>query len=237
MAGREGWTASVLDDLYYRLLVQSDYDAALDTLSSVFRAHAATIITVENGLPIIRANHGVDSQSLDAHASEFGQHDPMNRLQKENRTPAPLVMNQLTDLKGLYKSEYHQEVHAPSEIGDILAFRDAAPTRHTAICLYRDESRWFSHEDHQEAKVLYPHVSRCIRLLHQKWQLTEDRVSRFHLTAREEDIVLELLRGRSYAEIGDVLRLSHNTLKWHMKNIFQKADVTSLAGLLLKLYQ
>lgn len=47
------------------------------------------------------------------------------------------------------------------------------------------------------------------------------------LTLQEKRIVKKVLRGRSYVEIADVLDVSINTVKTHMKHIFNKYEVCS----------
>lgn len=45
------------------------------------------------------------------------------------------------------------------------------------------------------------------------------------LNAREREILAELCRGRSNKEIGRLLNLSENTVKFHLKRVFRKLDV------------
>ncbi len=47
------------------------------------------------------------------------------------------------------------------------------------------------------------------------------------LSAREVEILLHISRGLSNKEIGRALRVAPETIKWHMKNIFEKLDVGS----------
>lgn len=85
---------------------------------------------------------------------------------------------------------------------------------------------------------LYPHIERCLRLFEtggafdEKIELPLDHVN---LTSQETSIIELLWDGCTYAEISTRLSISKNTLKWHMKNIFQKYDAPNLASLLIKL--
>ena len=47
------------------------------------------------------------------------------------------------------------------------------------------------------------------------------------LSPRETDIMRSVLSGRSNREIAEVLRISQNTVKFHLKNIFQKLNVST----------
>ncbi len=56
------------------------------------------------------------------------------------------------------------------------------------------------------------------------------------LTTQERVIVKKVLKGMSYTEIAEILSISINTLKSHMKNIFNKYNVTSKIELFHKLH-
>ena len=55
------------------------------------------------------------------------------------------------------------------------------------------------------------------------------------LTQRESEILLLLLRGRTYKMISDELDLSQNTVKFHIKNIYSKFQVKSKSELMKSL--
>lgn len=47
------------------------------------------------------------------------------------------------------------------------------------------------------------------------------------LTARELDVIRLIKQGYSYADIGEKLYMAESTVKWHMKNIFEKTGTNS----------
>ena len=55
------------------------------------------------------------------------------------------------------------------------------------------------------------------------------------LTEQEKRITKKVLEGKSYPEIAEILNLSINTIKTHMKNIFSKYQVNSKIELFTKL--
>ena len=55
------------------------------------------------------------------------------------------------------------------------------------------------------------------------------------LTDQEKRITKKVLAGKSYVEIAEILNISINTLKTHMKNIFNKYNVNSKIELYNKL--
>ena len=55
------------------------------------------------------------------------------------------------------------------------------------------------------------------------------------LTDQESNICRQLYRGLSYQEVADHLYVSINTIRYHVKNIYLKMDVSSRAELMTKL--
>ena len=225
---------SVLDEIYYQFLVRSDYGAAFSQLSDIFGAHSACILSVKDEHPFIRAVTNVNPASMEAHASELGAQDPLNRIRFYQPPTVPLALSRCTDIREIWNSEYQEQVHDPSDIGDILGLRLHTREEHVVISLYRDKSRLFASEDVSIAKRISPHVTRCLRLLQRKWALNEDVYRKYGLTLKEAEILERIQSGQSYVDIMEAARITRNTLKWHMKNIFSKFSVNSLAALLLK---
>ncbi len=71
-------------------------------------------------------------------------------------------------------------------------------------------------------------------LLPEKQQ--EQTVQTFHapepLTERENEVLLQILSGKSNREIGETLCISESTVKTHVRNIFQKYEVSGRAELI-----
>ena len=61
---------------------------------------------------------------------------------------------------------------------------------------------------------------------------TLDKIAKDYLTNKEYEIVVEMLKGKSYAAIESDLEISKNTLKYHTKNIFVKFDAENRASLM-----
>ena len=58
-----------------------------------------------------------------------------------------------------------------------------------------------------------------------------NNLQRLGLTSREEEVCALLLEGLSYAEMSTTLFITVNTIKHHVKNIYQKAKVTKVGEL------
>ncbi len=58
----------------------------------------------------------------------------------------------------------------------------------------------------------------------------------YHLTSREQEVVLEIIKGNSTKEIAQYLAISYHTAQDHLKAIFQKVQVSNRNELVWKLF-
>lgn len=65
---------------------------------------------------------------------------------------------------------------------------------------------------------------------------TKPNADEEHLTSREYGIVSELAKGLTYEEIADKLFISVETVRYHIKNIYQKLHVHSRTAAVLKVF-
>jgi DNA-binding CsgD family transcriptional regulator len=54
----------------------------------------------------------------------------------------------------------------------------------------------------------------------------------YNISAREKDVIALIVQGHSNQQIGDDLRISLNTVKTHVRNIYQKFEINSRQELL-----
>ncbi|RPI78998.1 MAG: LuxR family transcriptional regulator [Desulfobacteraceae bacterium] len=67
-------------------------------------------------------------------------------------------------------------------------------------------------------------VKRCL-LVAGKAEMNADLLTRFNVTAREQEVLSLLVKGKSYKEIGTELFISMPTVKTHVSNIYAKLNV------------
>jgi len=60
---------------------------------------------------------------------------------------------------------------------------------------------------------------------------------RYQLTERELEIAFNIFKGRTNAEIAKELFVSERTIKWHLKNIFQKMEVSNRTAMLNRMIE
>ncbi|KAA2243430.1 response regulator transcription factor [Chitinophaga agrisoli] len=74
-----------------------------------------------------------------------------------------------------------------------------------------------------------PGIARKVfRVLQQNASKTEDKVVDYKLTPREKEIIACLVNGQSYKMIAGDLNISYETVRSHMKHIYEKLGVGSL---------
>ena len=59
-------------------------------------------------------------------------------------------------------------------------------------------------------------------------------IERLPLSVREKEVALFLAQGRSNQEIATILNISLNTVKFHVKNIYDKTAIDSRAAFIFK---
>src|SRR2546427_8149662 len=63
---------------------------------------------------------------------------------------------------------------------------------------------------------------------------TEKARERFHLTAREHEVVLSLAKGHTNKEIANALAITEQTAKEHIRHIMEKTRSTTRTGILVR---
>ena len=72
--------------------------------------------------------------------------------------------------------------------------------------------------------------------LHQKFEYPDTNIQqRYHLTEREQMVIIYLMLGFTNKEIANRLNLSEYTVKEHLKRIMQKTKTTTRTGLLARM--
>jgi DNA-binding CsgD family transcriptional regulator len=69
-----------------------------------------------------------------------------------------------------------------------------------------------------------------------KERTAEKARERFHLTAREQDVVRSLARGHTNKEIATALGITEQTVKEHMKHIMEKTRCTTRTGIIVRIF-
>ncbi len=228
-------SANFIDELYYRLLVQEDYDSTLALLTEAFGAHAGGVFLINKNDTKIMAGSGLNPDTFGSYHGDLNSQDYIVPALKSHDGDKVFTASGIVSLNETMKTDYYVAIDAPSDIYDKLCFHVVSPEQQLGVALYRDRKREFTRGDLADAQKLYPEIARCFRLLQRKAAATNESLLIEGLTAREIEIVTLLRANNDYKAIAAITQISSNTLKWHMKNVFQKFEVSTLAELLVKI--
>lgn len=133
------------------------------------------------------------------------------------RTKKPCVMERSLDLPG--EKRKYSEVRAYPIFG-----KDSAVQHVFEICIPLDQKK----KDENQLRKYVESLEKSIREENDNL-LADSAKNHFKngsLTARELEVLRLIARGFSNKEIANILKLSFDTVKTHIKNIFFKLDVT-----------
>ncbi len=78
-------------------------------------------------------------------------------------------------------------------------------------------------------------LTKLLGLINEK-KRADSTVFQENLTAREDEILLLIKKGLTYKEIAATLKISFHTVNHHLKNVYQKTNVTSKSELIAKYF-
>jgi DNA-binding NarL/FixJ family response regulator len=88
-------------------------------------------------------------------------------------------------------------------------------------------------ELHQGGAPMTPSIARKV-LLHFQQTVVPSSTESFDLSDREKDVLRHLVQGKSYKMIGDSLGIGYETVRSHMKHIYEKLHVASMTEAVAK---
>jgi DNA-binding NarL/FixJ family response regulator len=91
-------------------------------------------------------------------------------------------------------------------------------------------------EAHQGGAPMSPSIARKALNLFQKFlsPMAETRLSNYHLTEREKEILQLMSKGLSYKMIADTCGISFDTVRTHIRHIYEKLHVASMTEAVAK---
>lgn len=239
-----------LDRIYATIAVENLLQPALEEMIALLGGFAGAVISVplETGRPPEResladqaapaagvAAAGVAVETIEAWNGPLMAEDPLIPI--ATRLPAAQVFSlcQKLDVGRFTRGRFYNEVYRASDMLDTLSIRAPAGNRAVSMTIYRPaRDDPFQHDDIRRAQSLQPHLRRALMLSQMRPGPTriERACERRGLTLREAELVVHVMNGAGYTQIAAMQRITRNTLKWRVREIFQKFGVKSRAGLI-----
>ena len=141
-------------------------------------------------------------------------------------------MDGLTCLKHIREEELPVRVLVISAFGDAQTLRLAIESGADGFALKTDPPEMTLAAIRQVAAghMVFPEAVR-------RWLIRKPEQDPNALTDREESVLALVAEGKSNAQIGAALGLSENTVKFHLKNVYLKLDVTNRTEAAAKFHQ
>lgn len=137
------------------------------------------------------------------------------------------------------ESQFYKEYLQKYDLGSVAGISIIrGETLLGALTLYKSESRGdFSERDLYILKQLEPHLQNALSMGKVPAEKESGEARRtlkysYGITKKEMDIIALIVQGRSNAEIAAASRISQNTVKSHIANIFGKLGVKSRTQLI-----
>ncbi|MEW6403234.1 MAG: response regulator transcription factor [Chloroflexota bacterium] len=141
-------------------------------------------------------------------------------------------MDGLTCLHHIRAEQLPVRVLVISAFGDAQSLRAAVEGGADGFALKTDSPEMTLAAIRQVAagRMVFPDAVR-------RWLIRKSEQDPNALTDREEAVLALVAEGKSNAQIGAALRLSENTVKFHLKNLFSKLGVTNRTEAAAKFHQ
>jgi len=237
---------TALDRIYQAIVLDGLVQPALQTMETLLGASAGAVIAVplDPGAAPRDGNPGrglafsnLDLDSVRRWGEERMQDDPLIPVALRLPPARVFTLAEQLDVDAFERSAFYNEVFRISDMFDTLSVRAAVAGEAVSMTLYRPR-RWerFQREEIRRAQALQSHLSRAFRLAGRRPDPTRlERVCEtFGLTLAEAHAVGLIMSGQGYPEIAATQRVSRNTLKWRMREIFAKFRVRSRAALIAR---
>lgn len=218
-------------------------DQTMKFVMGLARARSGMFFWVGPSCEIVDARfQNIEVDALENYLEDMCDYDPLHiaKLRSGGKLIATLSAHHEQGFAGkeMYKA-YCSSMGVGDEI-DMLFWRGGRPFACLAMFRNTDEPPFSLDELDWEA--MRRHVQASLQM---HWRVRSDEVERalgerFALQPREMDVVELILRGKSNADISEILEISVATVKVHVVNILKKLGVDSrlaVACVISRLYQ
>lgn len=209
---------------------QSDVLRVLDLLNDVIPFNAASLCRKESESNVIRlnesVNHSYPNDWVQSYSeNSFGQIDPVAKM--SSNTSEPFT----------WAAAYHN-IEITSELKEFIGLAEDYGMKAGIACmnnanpgenvdtLMAFETNGYKVGEEYLAIVAYilPHLHEAINRIDKAAQIPKDLPN---FTLREKETLKWSYEGKTSWEIGIILSISERTVKFHLKNIYQKLNVTN----------
>lgn len=164
------------------------------------------------------------SYSLD-HEVEFAQHKKSLLNDLDSNSDVYLIELNNPSERNLLKSLEEKKIWSIVIVKDNSLLREVVGYTHS-ICLYPQYTTQELHTAITKILALLKSINEAARPAFSKQTLINPDVSKI-LTQREQEMLLDITKGKMYKEIADTKGITIGTVKQHLHKIYNKMNVTN----------
>lgn len=176
----------------------------------------------------------IEESKLQEYFQYFHKYDPLHPKNIKH-TQVIQKISDNTSEKEYLNSDYHNLFMRKNNLRDEMAIYIQVDNIYVGVIgLLRENNELkFNHHDYTKLNFLVKMIENGFIFNLQTSSLI--KIPSTPLTNREEEIVIEIAKGKKNHEIAKQLFISENTVKKHLQNLFQKFEVRNRMELLYKL--
>lgn len=185
--------------------------------------------------------HNIDPQAGRDYSQRFQFSDPLHPRHFRDGEVCLVNIDELVDEAQLLASDYYQLFMAPMghrHVTDMFFRRDGDIVAIMTLLRSAASGR-FTAEELELLRSLQPFLEYALNTTYMpaRHRQRDSIQARYHLTARELDVVERVVSGASNKHIARDLSLSLATVKTHLQHIFHKMEVSSRTALSARVLQ
>lgn len=172
-----------------------------------------------------------------------GSSDPVQSFLAQYEPGEAIVYPMVGSREDARLADFYRRVLRPLGWGHLFACRMSSAGEAASLTVWRSAGRSsFTPAELDSLRVICGHLERVVRV----WQivakafrpaypLPRELRERFGLTPKETEVAGEIVRGRSINAVAVALGVGRETVRFHLKALFQKTNTHSQTELLLAL--
>ncbi|KOS69770.1 hypothetical protein AEA09_06870 [Lysinibacillus contaminans] len=164
----------------------------------------------------------------------FQKHDPLHPKNIKHTQAIQSITNNVSE-KEYLNSDYHNLFMSKYNVRDEMAIYIQVDNVYAGVIglLRENDELNFNQNDYTKLNFLIQMIENGFIFNLQSTALARSPLTT--LTNREEEIVIEIAKGKKNYEIARQLFISENTVKKHLQNLFQKFEARNRIELLYKI--
>lgn len=236
--GRRVQDEGLIDDLYATIVLRGDYAAILRRLAPIFGSHAGGVLRAEAMGNQVIGNFNLCPAVLEDYNREYYKHDVWALADPKLPSGAAFIGSKIVDPRATVRTAFHYHVLKPLDVFDLLNAKFGDPPGPILyFSFYRPHREVFTERQARAFEDIGRHITRAHKLrvaLEREGGQTTMWLDGLRPTKTERRVAELVALGHSNKALCEILGITANTLKWHMRNVFEKAGVRSKAQIIVK---